>query len=173
MRKCNKSLELHPEVRPTANLFYLYEQCNIVWRDLTLAKQCGYLTYLVQSSPTTFCKILPCNLWQWTRGIKVRHDANIRQACSTPSEIPHRSDSAKRVHWSTRCKSRCISFAYENGIMLGAPPFILLTDRQLRDIKHWISTLEPDRELPESLPSVANSYSRTLQTSDFDLASVP
>lgn len=57
--------------------------------------------------------------------------------------------------------------------MLGAPPFILLTDRQLRDIKHWISTLEPDRELPESLPSVANSYSRTLQTSDFDLASVP
>ena len=62
--------------------------------------------------------------------------------------------------------------AYENGIMLGAPRFVILTDRQLRDIRHWVSTLEPGKQLPDSLPSVASSYPRSLKTSPFDLATV-
>ena len=51
--------------------------------------------------------------------------------------------------------------------MLGAPRFVILIDRQLRDIRHQKKNYQTD-----SLPGVANSYSysRILKTLDFELA---
>ena len=66
-----------------------------------------------------------------------------------------------------------VSFAYENGIMLGAPRFIILSDRQLRDIKHWVSTSIQTKNSQKTYQvHVANTYLRILKSSDYDLGTV-
>ena len=65
-----------------------------------------------------------------------------------------------------------VAAGYESGIMLGAPQFVVLSRRQLQDIRHWISILDPGKEIPEHLPSTANSYPRIWKISDYDLGTV-
>lgn len=54
------------------------------------------------------------------------------------------------------------------GIMIGSPHFILLDDRQLSDIQHWLSVFNPGKTLPPSLSRVVRTYSRILKHNDYD-----
>ena len=65
-----------------------------------------------------------------------------------------------------------LAACYESGIMLGAPQFVVLSSRQLQDIRHWISVLNPGKEIPENLPCTANSYPRILKVLEYDFSTV-
>ena len=45
-----------------------------------------------------------------------------------------------------------VAQVYKVGIVLGAPHFTTLSDRQLKDIYQWLTRLCPNTALPTSLP---------------------
>ena len=65
-----------------------------------------------------------------------------------------------------------VAQVYKAGIVLGAPHFTTLSDRQLKDIYRWLTRLCPNTALPTSLPRVAQTYTRVLCINDYDFATV-
>ena len=54
------------------------------------------------------------------------------------------------------------------GIVLGAPHFITLSDRQLHDIYHWLTRFYPDKDFPR----LAQAHTRVLHNNCYNLAPV-
>ncbi len=65
-----------------------------------------------------------------------------------------------------------VARVYDSGVVLGCPRFTTLSDRQFRDIQHWLSSFYPNKQLPSQLPRIVQTYSRVLKSNVYDFAVV-
>lgn len=61
-----------------------------------------------------------------------------------------------------------ISHILDSGIVIGSPGFIILSDRQLKDIQYWLRIFNPDKTVPLNLPQVVRTYNQVLKHSEYD-----
>ena len=119
-----------------------------------------YLSLIVTLFPLQGTNILATSL-KW----------HCHPTCTSTGKICGRWDAFKQF-LSSQNLPESVAQVDKAGIVLGAPHFTTLSDRQLKDIYWWLTRLCPNTALPTSLPWVAQTYTRVLRINDYDFATV-